>query len=96
MTQRVHLPILNWTMPVHFEGLPYTLTSIPTKELEDSSEGLQLNFIVDGVTGIPGPECSTRKAQPAIKNQNVLAQQIFPFSKTASELTNCIVYIYSA
>ncbi len=85
-------------MPIHLEGLLNrpALTTNPIQELEDNSEGLQLNFIFDGITWIPGPEHPTGKAQPAIKNQNVLAQQIFPFPKTVSELTNCIVYIYSA
>ncbi len=75
MTQWVHLPVMNWTLPVHLEGLPnrpaLTLTSNPLKELEDSSEGLQSNFIFDGISWISGPVRPTRQGQPAIKNQKM-------------------------
>ena len=53
-----------------------------------------INFKLDGIAWIHGPERPIQ--QIAIKNQNVLPQQIIPFPKTVSELTNFIVYIYYA
>ena len=82
------LTLLELDKPVHLEAQPnrpaLTLTSNPIKEIEDiegPSVNLQLNFIFDGITWIPGPECPTGKAQPTIKNKNVLTLQIFHIHK---------------